>query len=98
MATNKENTVTKTELISYIKEALQEDGMSIRKDQVSSTVNYMIDAIKDFVYDGKTVRISGFATFEPVEVPERNVFGKPVPAHTKVKAMVSSSWKNLPEE
>ena len=92
------NVVNKTDLVDYIKNSLSEQGVQIRKDQVTDTINCFVDSVKDLVYDGNTVRINGFVTFSSVDVPERVVFGKPAKAHRSAKAKISPSWKNLSEE
>lgn len=94
----KTNVINKTDLVDYIKTSLNEQGVQIRKDQVTDTLNCFVDSVKDLVYDGNTVRINGFATFYSVDIPERTVFGKPAPAHRSAKAKVSPSWKNLTDE
>ena len=87
--------MTKIELATAVAEK-----MDISKKDAKECVETVFSVIGDALVDSDAVAIRGFGTFKTVEVPDSNKFnprtGEPVivPAHKKVKFVVSSMLKD----
>lgn len=88
--------MNKTDLIAKISEIT-----TVSKKDVKAVIDSLPDVIKEAVANGDKVALTGFITFDKVDVPEKTGVSKiggvekpwKTEAHSEVKAKLSKSYK-----